>query len=217
MQRPEVQALLVLLQDEQLRGGGPTAFGEAAASRWSPIIVRRHPASFLGLLPHPGRVDAGTMLEFRVTKYDPAARDSSGACTRDEWTEYSGVGRVFEGVRFTAAAYSAAEDSYVLAAVALLSSNAVSGLRVSGLENAGNSANAPSEGEWLSLERVEATLRHFLKGDYSCRLQGDNAFVHVGWDFYMYIGVERADPKQLQRIKTLGLYPERYESPHKAT
>jgi hypothetical protein len=33
------------------------------------------------------------MIEYRVTKYDPAHRDSTGVYFRDEWTSVSDIGR----------------------------------------------------------------------------------------------------------------------------
>jgi len=36
-------------------------------------------------------------IEYRVTKYDPAWRDASGAYIVDEWTSVTDIGRAFGG------------------------------------------------------------------------------------------------------------------------
>lgn len=46
------------------------------------------------------------MNEYRVTKYNLAFRDSSGAYTRDEWISFGDIGRSFDGVKLTAEAYA---------------------------------------------------------------------------------------------------------------
>ncbi|AKU99654.1 hypothetical protein AKJ09_06318 [Labilithrix luteola] len=48
---------------------------------------------------------------YRVTKYDPSIRASSGLY--DEWTSVSDVGRSFAGRVVTDADYLAVEDAYV--------------------------------------------------------------------------------------------------------
>ena len=75
------------------------------------------------------------MKEYRVTKYNPAFRDSSGAYTGKEWISFGDIGRSFDGVKLTAEAYERVEDAYVAAAIAFLCESAVPHLAVRGLEN----------------------------------------------------------------------------------
>src|SRR5262245_6416722 len=75
------------------------------------------------------------VFEYRVTKYDPAFRDSTGAYVRDEWTSFSDIGRAFSGVVLTEADYQRAEDAYVTAAVAFLREAGVASVTVAGLEH----------------------------------------------------------------------------------
>ena len=57
------------------------------------------------------RQEALVVFEFRVTMYDPAHRDASGAYTRDDWTAVSDVGSAFAGVVLTEVEYQRVEDA----------------------------------------------------------------------------------------------------------
>ena len=41
------------------------------------------------------------MVEYRVTKYNPASRDASGAYVADGWTSVTDIGGAFGGVVLT--------------------------------------------------------------------------------------------------------------------
>jgi hypothetical protein len=56
------------------------------------------------------------MLEFRITKYNPAFRGEAGASTRDEWTAVSDIGRAFAGAVLTETEYQRVEDAYAATA-----------------------------------------------------------------------------------------------------
>ena len=58
-----------------------------------------------------------SMLEFRVTKYDPAHRDARGVFTREEWTSVSDIGRRFEAGVLGEAEYRRVEGAYATAAI----------------------------------------------------------------------------------------------------
>jgi len=58
--------------------------------------------------------------EYRVTKYDPAFRDKSGAYTKDEWTIFKQIGETFSGVQLTSEEYERVEEAYIQAAMSFL-------------------------------------------------------------------------------------------------
>jgi hypothetical protein len=67
----------------------------------------------------------------------------------------------------------------------------------------------------LSLERVGDVIREMLREELWCRSESQGGFVHIGWDYYMYIGVPHRCPKAELLAEGLGLYPERFSSPYK--
>jgi hypothetical protein len=154
------------------------------------------------------------MQQYRVTKYDPARRDISGAYPPGDWTSRSDIGQSFSGVMLTEERYLAVENAYLEAAAAFLKEAGVQGLAVVGPENAGACAKVPSDGETVSAEVLPTVLRSLLREEYWCRLEGASAFVHVGWDYYMYIGVAVRCPIAEGVARDLGLFVEQFRSPY---
>ena len=154
------------------------------------------------------------MLEFRVTKYDPALRAQDGVYLRDDWTSASDVGRTFNGDELTDVEYKRVESAYVASALAFLRESGVLSLAVCRLENHFGAALTPGNGVHLSLDQVAATLPRLLREEFWCTLEGQDSFIHIGYDYYMYIGVPSACPGAQQVAASLGLFVEPFQSPY---
>ena len=154
------------------------------------------------------------MNEYRITKYNPSFRDFAGAYTRNEWISVADIGRSFAGVTLTREEYERVEGAYVETAMAFLREAGVSALRVAGLENHRGHLLNFREGSLLPLEQIGDVLRRVLREEFWCRLKGVGGFVHVGWDFYMYVGVLCPCLAARVRATELGLYVEEFSSPY---
>lgn len=75
------------------------------------------------------------MHEYRVTKYNPAFRDHSGAYTKVEWTMFTQTGQTFSGVVLSSDEYERVEEAYVPSALSFLRESGLRSMRVAGLEN----------------------------------------------------------------------------------
>jgi len=155
------------------------------------------------------------MIEYRVTKYNPALRDANGAYLADEWILFKQIGSAFGGVVLTEAEYLRVELAYINSATAFLQEGGLDSLTVEGIENPKRLTLEFGEGSVLSLERVGEVIRQMLREELWCRLEGQSGFVHIGSDFYMYIGVPHLCPKAELLAAGLSLYPERFSSPYK--
>jgi hypothetical protein len=155
------------------------------------------------------------MIEYRVTKYDPALRDAHGAYIADEWILFKQIGSVFGGVVLTEGEYLRVEQAYINSAIAFIREGGLNSLTVEGIENHKRLALEFGEGSVLSLDRIGDVIRQMLREELWCRLEGQGGFVHIGWDYYMYIGVPHRCPKAELLTEGLGLYPERLSSPYK--
>lgn len=152
--------------------------------------------------------------QYRVTKYDPGQRSVSGAYPVDDWTSYSNVGKPFGGDLLTQERYRSVERAYLEAAVSFLEEAHIRELKVVCLENHWRSTSAPTEGGFISLQELPAVLQSLLRQEYWCKLENSSAFIHVGYDYYMYIGVPcRCFAAEALALK-LGLFPEAFESPY---
>jgi hypothetical protein len=155
------------------------------------------------------------VLEYRVTKYNPAFRDARGAFTRDEWTCFRDIGESFAGVTLNREEYERVERAYVNVALAFLSESGVSSLTVEGLENSRNTQLTISNGSVLPLEQIGDLTARVLREEFWCRLVGVEAFLHFGWDYYMYVGVLTPCPVAQALSASLGLFVEDFESPYR--
>jgi hypothetical protein len=155
------------------------------------------------------------MIEYRVTKYDPALRNANGAYIADEWILFKQVGSAFGGVVLTEAEYLRVERAYIDSATAFLREGGLHSLTVEGIENPKKLALGFGEGSVLSLERVGDVIEQMLREELWRRLESQGGFVHIGWDYYMYIGVPHRCPKAELLAEGLGLYPERLSSPYR--
>jgi hypothetical protein len=88
-------------------------------------------------------------------------------------------------------------------------------LTVEGIENHRKLPLEFGNGTVLSLEQVGDVIRQMLREELWCRLEGQSGFVHIGWDYYMYIGVPHRCPKAEFLVEELGLHPELFPSPYK--
>jgi hypothetical protein len=154
------------------------------------------------------------LYQYRVTKYDPSHRSASGAYLGEDWISRSDIGSQFGGVVLTQQRYLEVEQAYLDAAKAFLVEADIRCLRVCGLENHRRNAAAPKAGSDVSTEAVSSVLRGLLREDFWCKLETSTAFVHVGWDYYMYIGVPRRCAGAEQFTRSLGLFAEVFSSPY---
>ena len=156
------------------------------------------------------------MIEFRITKYNPAFRDANGAYRRDEWTSASDVGQSFNGQLLTTAEYQRVEAAYVTSALALLRAAGSTSLRVTGLEYPVSTPPLPlHEGAVVSLAEAAAIVAGVLRDEFWCKLEGPNSFVHIGHDYTMYVGVPIACPQAEDLASRLGLFVESFLSPYR--
>jgi hypothetical protein len=155
------------------------------------------------------------MIEYRITKYDPALRDARGAYIPDEWTSVTDIGRAFGGVVLNADECRTVEDAYVNSATAFLREGGLNSLTVEGLENHKGLEIEIGEGSVFALERIGDLIRKILREEIWCRLECPEGFAHFGWDYFMYIGVPQRCPEAEHLAEWLGLYAEDFASPYK--
>ena len=155
------------------------------------------------------------VFEYRVTKYDPAHRDAGGLYTLDDWTSVSDIGKTFDGVVLTEPEYQRREDAYVAAAEAFMSEVGVSSLTVCELENHASVPLAFGDGAVIALARAGTVVRRVLREEFWCRLESEGGFIHLGYDFYMYVGVAQRCLAAETLAGQLGLYVEAFNSPYR--
>lgn len=154
------------------------------------------------------------MYQYRITKYDPSRRSLDGAYPVDEWTSRTDIGKSFGGVRLTEDDYLRIEQAYLEAAVAFLKEGRIDELTVTGLENHGKVPTAPQDGSRIKTEDVPEVVRSLLREDFWCKLETPGAYIHVGYDYYMYIGTPIECGSASLAAQANGLFVEALKSPY---
>ena len=152
---------------------------------------------------------------YRVTKYDPVLRDTSGAYTGDDWIMFEQIGQTFDGVRLTLAMYLDVEARHLVVLASFLEESGTAGVTAAGVKNADQTFRV-SEGARLSrVEAIEA-VRQMLRDEGWCRLIDDDRFyIHVGWDYYLYVGCDQPCERSVALAEEKGLFVDRdFPSPY---
>jgi hypothetical protein len=168
------------------------------------------------------------MYYYRVTKYNPESRNERGWYLRDEWTDFSCVGITFNGQIFTMKEYERFEDLYINAVLQFMYCIGIKKLVCSYCwKPKGGFQDEPIPSSWKkvylrvrkrsSVEGGEIVilLKMILRNYLVCKLEyKDKFFVHFGYDYYMYIGVEKECKIAKEKIRESGLFVEDFVSPY---
>jgi hypothetical protein len=151
---------------------------------------------------------------YRITKYQPALRDEHGAFRGDDWTSVSDIGAAFNDRKLTTSEYLAVEAAHLVAVTAFAEESGVDSLRVEAL----NFGSGWDEGQDVGLLEVAEVVRANLREQLDCQLTATDRFhVHVGFDYYVYVGSHRACDASVERARRLGLFvDENFPSPQLA-
>jgi hypothetical protein len=155
--------------------------------------------------------------QYRVTKYDPSFRDTNGAFLKDDWTSYSDISRIFNASPLSGPEYLAIESAYLLSVEEFLCEADIQILQLRGLENKFGH-ELPQFIQPLAMlsvlqcvEFARIALREIAWGKL---VAPGRAYVHFGYDYYMYLGVPTKCPKSVTAAHTRGLFVERIRSPY---
>ncbi|MEM8985280.1 MAG: hypothetical protein AAGC95_01030 [Pseudomonadota bacterium] len=176
------------------------------------------------------------MFEYRITKYDQSQRDEHGAYIGPSaWTSYSDVGQTFDGKVLTIEECLRVESAYISAAIKLFEQSGLPYLRLTrieahewqkeGLRSTGRPLYDPAfeaieftEDEIVLPKDMRIVLQMIFRGFTSASLEWRNKFyIHIGWDFYMYVGTNKSNGDKVNALIAGDLYADSYyPSPYKA-
>ena len=147
--------------------------------------------------------------QFRLTKYLPEVRGDSGAFLGDDWTSISDIGRRFGGRTLTLTEYLRVESRHVVAVASFMEESGVESVTVADAERGALPGLPLRDGLVLSPLQALDVVRHELREEAWCRLQDPGRFfVHVGYDYYVFIGSAVPCPRSIRLAAELGLFVE---------
>jgi hypothetical protein len=166
---------------------------------------------------------------WRITKYNPNLRDENGNYTKDEWTAISDVGKKYSGEVFIMDQYLTVEDKYIIAIINIMDSAEIPCLEVKRLnkwehefefeeyytDNMLNLYRTVKNGDRFHKDKLVDLCKLLLRENIGCQLWFEsNMYVHFGYDYYMYVGINSDCHDALEGIRNLGLFVEKFESPY---
>ena len=155
--------------------------------------------------------------QYRVTKFDPALRSEDGSFQGNEWTAHSDVGRSFDCVRLSEHEYLKVEAAYLFAVGAFLREAKIENLVLRSLKNYSDSElpNFLQSEANLSVAQSVEFARFALRGHAWGKLTDPGrAYVHFGYDYYLYLGLPTRCPAAIAEIQGRGLFVEVFRSPY---
>lgn len=165
--------------------------------------------------------------EYRITKYNPKFRNNLGHYLRDEWIDYSEIGKFFMDEEFTYEEYIKKENSYISVISFIIDKkknkyiqikNAAKDIRELDKNTSSSMKSIMSKiknGAFIEVGDVPDLCRLILRGHIWAKIYTLSLFIHFGYDYYMYIGFTGRCSGLTRKVKECGLFIERFKSPYK--
>lgn len=151
------------------------------------------------------------MSSYRITKCKSDLL-SNGKYPNDHWDSYFDIGKEFNGVILTEQEYCRIENNYISCITEILAAAGVRSLYIKTLEQYGK--QRWKNQQRISINNASNILRDCFRETCWCRLTAYQAYVHFGYDYLVYIGVN-IPQKDVELIcKKYGLYCKKYPSPY---
>lgn len=151
------------------------------------------------------------MLEYRITKYNPANR-IDGRYAVEDWTSFSDVGKSFGKTELTFEKYLETETAYIDCCIDLLSKAQILSLSIEQAECYSEGIHLPSSVS--DIAEIRKLIASCLREQCWFKLTGMDFFIHFGYDYYMYIGTVIPIASVQETAKRYGLFCELYPSPY---
>lgn len=156
------------------------------------------------------------MHYLRITKYDPKNRDHNGWYIKDEWTDYSDIGKPFEGKILTREEYLQVENAYISAVLLFMECLGLASLKVVGLEHIGKNPKSVKidnviikNNEFYEKDSIIFILQSIFRNKVWCMLRGAGGLcIKTDWDYYMFIQCPKPCKETITKIESLGLFVE---------
>ena len=119
------------------------------------------------------------MICYTVSKYD------NNVAAHNEWTDYSDIGKVFDGKKLTINEYLSVEQRYIDFVFDIMNLSEVSALSLNELEAYENIKWC--ENQIINALEVPEVMRDVLRNRCWCKLKGENFCLCFGFDFYLHV------------------------------
>ncbi|MBI5530527.1 MAG: hypothetical protein HY918_03430 [Candidatus Doudnabacteria bacterium] len=157
------------------------------------------------------------MYTYRITKYNPKNRNKNGIYLKDDWTDFSDIGKKINGKIFTLKQYLKVENSYIQTILSFLSGNEILSMRVEKIQNFKKIKyrnKVVKKNQVYKLADLKELLKLVLRGLLWCKFKNKNGcYLDFGGDYYVYIGVLKESSESIIFAKKQKLFVEPYIEP----
>ena len=159
-----------------------------------------------------------------IVKYSPW-NYVNGSYIKDEWTDYSDIGKVFDDKLFTLEEYLLVEQKYVNVILTILDElhckyirldrwfkNDAEDIKESRFPNVDypllRFAQSQKRGNRIDRVNIDKIIRLILRNYLGARLRNKKSklLIEFGWDFYMYVQCELKEKRLREIVEKEGLY-----------
>ncbi|MGC6585244.1 hypothetical protein ACPV3A_09795 [Paenibacillus sp. Dod16] len=172
------------------------------------------------------------MNKYRISKYNPIFRGSTGRYSKEDWTAISDIGKTFDGQLLTVELYKSVEDNYVNTVRTIMNYLNVSHLTVSNIRKGSNEEEFEKvvtkyqplynnneirdayynlvDNTKLSAQEIGPVVRLLLREDIGADVYCENVMrVFIGYDYLM--GIHTAQPIEsiVLDIERMGVFVEK--------
>ena len=127
-------------------------------------------------------------LTNEIVKYSPDGYNSDGTYCKDEWTDYSDIGKIFNGKIFTKSEYLEIEKRYIECAIDIISESQCKYLTIGYIADYINKKNYRYKSR-IHISQIPDILQDMLRNKVWCVLVNlkKKLQIDIGWDYYMHV------------------------------
>lgn len=135
-----------------------------------------------------------------IVKYSPEGYGLDGTYCKDEWTDFSDIGKIFNGKVFTKAEYIEIERRYIECAIEIISESQCKYLTIGYIDNCLNKKGYRYKSR-IYISQIPNVLQDMLRNKVWCVLVNlkNNVQIDIGWDYYMHV----ICPIEKERLKLI--------------
>lgn len=125
------------------------------------------------------------------------------------------IAQEFDGERLTLSTYLEVEARHLVVLASFMEESDTSTVTAQHVENPFDTFRVSEGAELAPVEAIEA-VRQLLREEGWCRLvDGDRFYIHVGYDYYVFVGTDRPCDRSVALAEEKGLFVDRdFRSPY---
>lgn len=141
-----------------------------------------------------------------IVKYPPEGYDDNGVYCREEWTDFSDIGKAFGGVVLTREEYLEVENRYVECAVEIVETSQCKYMTIGYVEDYQNKGYRYKDR--INGDQLRDVLRDILRNETWCVLVNLKHKVQIdfGWDYYMHVICPLEETRLRRIVESHNLY-----------